>query len=205
MTGRPVPAGVVGADRAAARARLGLATGERCLLVFGGSQGARSVNFAALEAFAERPGREFRVLHLSGHRDHQQLAARLAAAPYGEGYELRPYDSELGPLLAACDLVVGRSGGSVFEVIAAGRPSILVPYPHATANHQTANAEWMRAQGAATVIADAELDAVRLAAEVESLFAAPAQLEAMAAAARRSARPEAARTIADRVLEAAHE
>lgn len=203
LTGRPVPAGVVGADRAAARERLQIPDGTRCLLIFGGSQGARSINLAALEALVERPGRSFRVIHLSGRREHEELAARLAAAPYKEGYRLSPYESDFGAVLAASDLVLGRSGGSVFEVIAAGRPSILVPYPHATADHQAANARWMREQGAATVIADAELDAERLAAAVGELFGDPARLERMAAAARRIAKPDAARQIADCVLEAA--
>ncbi|MDX6623250.1 MAG: UDP-N-acetylglucosamine--N-acetylmuramyl-(pentapeptide) pyrophosphoryl-undecaprenol [Solirubrobacterales bacterium] len=203
LTGRPVPAGVVGADRAAARERLEIPAEASCLMVFGGSQGARSINFAALEAFAEQPGRDFTVIHLSGRRDHEELAARLAAAPYKEGYRLSPYEPDFGAVLAASDLVLGRSGGSVFEVTAAGRPSILVPYPHATADHQAANAEWMREQGAATVIADAELDADRLAAEVDGLFADPDRLEAMATAARRIAKPDAARRIADAVLEVA--
>ncbi|HEX3239389.1 MAG TPA: UDP-N-acetylglucosamine--N-acetylmuramyl-(pentapeptide) pyrophosphoryl-undecaprenol N-acetylglucosamine transferase [Solirubrobacterales bacterium] len=203
LTGRPVPAGVVGADREAARARFGIAAEARCLMVFGGSQGARSINFAAVEAFAERPGRDFDVIHLSGRRDHEELAARLAAAPYNEGYALSAYEPNFGEVLAAADLVLGRSGGSIFELTAAGRPAILVPYPHATADHQAANAEWMRAQGAATVIADAELGAERLAAEVQGLLGDPDRLGEMAAAARRIAKPDAARRIADQVLEAA--
>ena len=203
VTGRPVPAGVVGADRAAGRERLGIPEDARALMVFGGSQGARSINFASLAAFAERPGRDFHVVHLSGRRDHEELAARLAAAPYKEGYRLSPYEPDFGAVLAAVDLVLGRSGGSIFELTAAGRPAILVPYPHATADHQAANAEWMREQGAASVIADSELDAERLAGEVEGLFGDERRLREMAAAARRIAKPEAARTIADRVLEAA--
>ncbi len=203
LTGRPVPAAVLGADRAAARERFGIAPGAGCLLVFGGSQGARSINFAALEAFAERAGRDFDVIHLSGRRDHEELAARLAAASHGERYRLLAYEPGLGEVLAASDLVLGRSGGSIFELTAAGRPSILVPYPHATADHQAANAEWMREQGAASVIADAELSADLLQRQVGRLLGDPGRLEEMAAAARRIARPDAARRIADLVLEAA--
>jgi UDP-N-acetylglucosamine--N-acetylmuramyl-(pentapeptide) pyrophosphoryl-undecaprenol N-acetylglucosamine transferase len=203
LTGRPVPAGVVGADRAAARERFGIADGARCLMVFGGSQGARSINFAAVEAFAGRAGRDFDVIHLSGRRDHEELAARLAAAPYKERYALSAYEPNFGEVLAAADLVLGRSGGSIFELTAAGKPAILVPYPHATADHQAANAEWMREQGAATVIADADLDAERLAREVDGLLGDQARLGEMAAAASRIAKPDAARRIADQVLEAA--
>ncbi len=203
LTGRPVPAGVVGADRAAARERFGIAAEARCLMVFGGSQGARSINFAAIEAFAENPNRRFDVIHLSGKRDHEELAARLATAPHRERYTLSAYEPNFGEVLAAADLVLGRSGGSIFELTAAGRPAILVPYPHATADHQAANAEWMRGQGAATVIADAELSAERLSAEVEDLLGDPDRLRGMAEAASRIAKPDAARRIADQVLEAA--
>ena len=203
VTGRPVPKAVLEGDRAAARARFGIDAQARCLLVVGGSQGARSINFAAVEAFAERDGRDFDVVHIAGSRDFAELERRLASAPHAERYTLLEYEANLGDALAAADLVLGRSGGSIFEVVATGRPAILVPYPFATADHQTANAEWMRAGGAASVIADAELDAEGLRAEVAAVLADPARLEEMAAAARALAKPDAARRIADQVLEAA--
>jgi UDP-N-acetylglucosamine--N-acetylmuramyl-(pentapeptide) pyrophosphoryl-undecaprenol N-acetylglucosamine transferase len=192
VTGRPVPKAVLEGDRAKARERFGIAADARCLLVFGGSQGARSINLAAIEAFAER-----------GERDFAELEQRLAPAPHAERYTLLAYEPNLGDVLAAANLVLARSGGSIFEVVAVGRPAVLVPYPFATADHQTANAEWMRAAGAASVITDAELSAERLAAEVMPVLEDPARLEAMATAARRLAKPDAARRIADQVLEAA--
>jgi UDP-N-acetylglucosamine--N-acetylmuramyl-(pentapeptide) pyrophosphoryl-undecaprenol N-acetylglucosamine transferase len=206
LTGRPVPAEVLGADRGAARERFAIPVEARCLFVVGGSQGARSINFAAVEAFAEREGRDFRVLHLSGRRDYEELRARLEAAPHRDGYNLIAYDpAGLGGFLAASDLVLGRSGGSVFEFAAAGRAAVLVPYPHATADHQSANAAWMQKAGAAVVVADAELEAERLAAEVAGLFDDPGQLDQMAAASSALAKPDAARRIADVVLTAARE
>lgn len=203
VTGRPVPQAVLESDRDAARERFGVAADDRCLLVFGGSQGARSINLAAVEAFAEREGRDFHVLHISGRRDFEEIGQRLAAATHSDRYTLLPYEPNLGDALAAADLVLARSGGSIFEVIAAGRPAILVPFPFATADHQTANAEWMRSGGAAKVIADAELNAERLDSEVSAVLGDPARLEAMATAARGLAKPDAARRIADQVLEAA--
>jgi len=203
VTGRPVPRAVLEGDRAAARERFGIAADARCLLVFGGSQGARSINLAAIEAFAERDGREFHVLHIAGRRDFEELGRRLAATPNRDRYTLLDYEPNLGDALAAADLVVARSGGSIFEVVAAGRPAVLIPYPFATGDHQTANAEWMRAAGAASVIVDADLSAVRLAAEVTHVLEEPARLETMASAARGLAKPDAARRIADEVLEAA--
>lgn len=201
VTGRPVPKAVLEGDRARARERFGIAADARCLLVVGGSQGARSINFAAIEAFAE--GANFHVLHISGKRDFEEVEARLASAPHRDRYTLLEYEPNLGDALAAADLVLGRSGGSIFEVIAVGRPAILVPFPFATADHQAANAEWMRKGGAATVIPDSELDAERLRREVDTVLGDAARLEAMAAAARTLAKPDAARRIADEVLGAA--
>jgi UDP-N-acetylglucosamine--N-acetylmuramyl-(pentapeptide) pyrophosphoryl-undecaprenol N-acetylglucosamine transferase len=208
VTGRPVPREVLEADREAARRRFGIPPQARCLFVVGGSQGARSVNFAAVEAFAERDGRDFQVLHLSGRRDHEELQRRLAAAAHRDGYNLIGYDPDgLGDFLAAADLVLGRSGGSIFEFTAAGRPAILVPYPYATAGHQSANAAWMERAGAATVVSDSELGGAagteRLRAEVAAILGEAVRLEAMAAASRALARPDAARRIADEVLAAA--
>lgn len=203
VTGRPVPEAVLRADRAAARARFGIAAGARCLLVIGGSQGARSINLCAVEAFAERPGRDFDVVHVAGRRDFEGLRERLAAAPHSERYTLLAYEPDLGDCLAACDLVLGRAGGSIFELTAAGRPAALVPYPHAAAGHQSANADWMARAGAAIVISDEQLSAERLVAELGGLLGDAARLDAMASASAALARPDAARRIADAVLEAA--
>jgi UDP-N-acetylglucosamine--N-acetylmuramyl-(pentapeptide) pyrophosphoryl-undecaprenol N-acetylglucosamine transferase len=194
------------ADRPAARVRFGVAGDGRCLLVMGGSQGARSINLAAVEAFAEASdagGRDFHVLHLSGSRDHAELAARLASAPHPGRYTLIEYEPDLGDVLAACDLVVARAGGSIFEVTAAGRPAILVPYPHATADHQTANAAWMVDAGAAEKVEDAKLSAGLLARRVADLLGDEERLAAMSRASAALARPDAARRIADEVLAAA--
>ena len=203
LTGRPVPAAVLAADRGLARAALGIDPDARCLLIMGGSQGARSINLAAIEAFAERGGRDFDVIHLTGRREFDQLAERLGAAPHGQRYRLLAYVPNLGEVLAASDLVLARAGGSIFEVTAAARAALLVPYPHATADHQSANAAWMGAAGAAETIADRDLDAALLATRVGALFAEPRRIAEMAAASGALARPEAARRIADQVLAAA--
>ncbi|MBS1870615.1 MAG: undecaprenyldiphospho-muramoylpentapeptide beta-N-acetylglucosaminyltransferase [Actinobacteria bacterium] len=192
VTGRPVPAPAT--DRAAARARFGLAPDETVVLVFGGSLGARSINHAAIDAFADAP---YRVLHAAGARDFATLSAP------GPRYDLREYVHEFGEALLAADLVVARSGGSIFEVAAHGRPAILIPYPAAAADHQTANARWMVDGGAAVVIADAELTAERLRTEVDALLADRDRLATMAAASAALARPDAAREIADELLAAA--
>jgi UDP-N-acetylglucosamine--N-acetylmuramyl-(pentapeptide) pyrophosphoryl-undecaprenol N-acetylglucosamine transferase len=201
VTGRPVPAAVLSADREAARDRFGIDPGRRCLLVVGGSQGAHSINEAAVAAFAEPQGRDFDVLHVAGRRDYAGLRRRLPGKD--GGYILLEYEPDLGDCLAACDLVLGRAGGSIFEFTAAGRPALLVPYPHATGDHQSSNAEWMAQAGAAVVIPDAELEPQRLRQLVGELLGDEARLRAMAAASRSLAKPDAAARIADEVLAAA--
>ena len=195
VTGRPIGPPVT--DRAAARARFALAEDETCVLVFGGSLGARSINEAAVGAF---PDAGFRVLHVAGVRDYTTLRQLVDGRP---GYDLYEYLERFGEALAACELCVARAGGSIFEIAAHGRPAILVPYPHASADHQTVNARWMERAGAAVVVPDAQLDAARLRAEVDALLGDPARLEAMSRASASLARPDAAAVVAREVLEAA--
>jgi UDP-N-acetylglucosamine--N-acetylmuramyl-(pentapeptide) pyrophosphoryl-undecaprenol N-acetylglucosamine transferase len=192
VTGRPIPPPAQ--NRPAARARFGIAPGETCVLVFGGSQGARSINHAAVEAFA---GARFHVLHAAGERDLPDLEAP------GPHYDLRGYISDFSEALLASDLVIARSGGSIFEIAAAGRPAVLIPYPYATADHQTANARFMEQAGAAIVIPDAELTPARLATEVGGLLADNGRLAAMGRASAAIAKPDAAREIASELQAAA--
>jgi UDP-N-acetylglucosamine--N-acetylmuramyl-(pentapeptide) pyrophosphoryl-undecaprenol N-acetylglucosamine transferase len=192
VTGRPVPPR--DADRDGARAALGIGGGERCVLVFGGSLGARSVNEAAVAAFADAP---YRVLHIAGRRDFPDLRSP------GPHYDLRDYLGAFGQALAAADLAVARAGGSIFELAQYGLPAVLVPYPHATADHQSANARWMEQGGAAVVIADDDLTPERLRAAVDAIVLDDGRLRAMAAASARLARPDAARDVAQVVLAAA--
>jgi UDP-N-acetylglucosamine--N-acetylmuramyl-(pentapeptide) pyrophosphoryl-undecaprenol N-acetylglucosamine transferase len=201
LTGRPVPAGTGRVDRAAARARFRIAGDERCLLVFGGSLGARSLNLAAVEAFGRAA--PCAVLHAAGRRDYPELRARLDELGAPAHYHLEEYIEPFADALACADLAAARAGGSVLELAAAGVPSILVPYPHATADHQTKNARWMADGGAAVVVPDDELDGPRLAREAAALLGAPQRLAEMRNAALALAKPDAAERIADEVMAAA--
>jgi UDP-N-acetylglucosamine--N-acetylmuramyl-(pentapeptide) pyrophosphoryl-undecaprenol N-acetylglucosamine transferase len=195
VTGRPIP--TARHDRATARARLGIGEHEQSVLVFGGSLGARSLNFAAIEGLSQAT---CHVLHICGRRDYPELRER----PRSGCYDLREYLAleDFADALAASDLVVARAGGSIFEIAAHGLPAILVPYPHAVGAHQDSNARWVADAGAAIVISDEQLTAAGLAREVAHLLAEPARLERMAAASRGLARPEAARDVARELLRA---
>jgi UDP-N-acetylglucosamine--N-acetylmuramyl-(pentapeptide) pyrophosphoryl-undecaprenol N-acetylglucosamine transferase len=192
ITGRPIPP--IPTDRAAARARFGVEPGETLVLVFGGSLGARSINHAAIAAFAQS---DFRVLHAAGERDLPSLSSPRP------GYDLRGYISEFMDAIVACDLAIARSGGSIWELAAAGTPSILIPYPHATSDHQTLNARYLADAGAALIISDEDLDADRLQTEVDALLADRTELDSMGRAALGLARPHAAAVIASEIIAAA--
>ena len=201
VTGRPLPSDLLAADRVAARRRFSLQPDEICLLVVGGSLGARSLNLAAVDGLADL---QAKVIHVSGKRDFDLVEARMGGSRSAGGeYTLLDYEPGLGEVLAACDLVIGRSGGSVFEFCAAGKPALLVPYPHATGDHQVRNAEWMVEGGAAQILPDAELSAETLSQSVSSLIGDRKLLEQMGEAARALAVPDATERIADTVESAA--
>ncbi len=200
VTGRPVERAVLQGDRATARRRFGISDEADCLLVTGGSLGALSINLAAIGAFGEASSRDFEVIHITGRRDHDRIATRLERLEDSSGYHLLDYEPDLGDCLAASDLALSRSGGSVFELAATATPAILVPYPQASADHQTANARWMEDAGAAVVLPDRELDEGRLRELVGDLFRERSRLEAMSDAAHSLARPDAAERVA-RIVE----
>jgi UDP-N-acetylglucosamine--N-acetylmuramyl-(pentapeptide) pyrophosphoryl-undecaprenol N-acetylglucosamine transferase len=203
VTGRPVPRAVVEANATIARRHFGIPEPADCVTVVGGSLGARSINLAAFDAFPHLPGDHVGqpwVIHVSGRRDYPELRRRWDEEGRPERYALLEYEPNLGDVLAAADLVVARAGGSVMEIAAAGRPAILIPYPHATADHQTTNARWMADGGAAIVIPDRELTPERLSAAIAELLGDEDRLREMGIAARRLAKPDAAERIARQVL-----
>jgi UDP-N-acetylglucosamine--N-acetylmuramyl-(pentapeptide) pyrophosphoryl-undecaprenol N-acetylglucosamine transferase len=191
VTGRPIPARSQAVDREAARRRFDLPPDGPVLLIFGGSQGARSLNELAVGAFAA-DGQL--VLHLAGERDYPDLRGRVDRP----GYRLLPFTDDFGAALSASDLALARAGGSVWELAAAGVPAVLVPYPSATADHQTLNARHFTQGGGAILVPESELPAVPPL--LRSLVADPERLEDMRAAMLRLARPGAAEEIAEELI-----
>jgi len=171
------------------------------LLVVGGSQGAERLNelFGAAYALLRARDRELRLVHLTGSAESAAAAReRLGAA--GLSGEILPWSDRMGELYARTDLAVARAGATTLaELAVAGVPSLLVPYPFAADDHQTANAAVFRAAGAAEVVAQAELTPERLAERVTALLSDPARLREMSAAALRLARPGAARAAAESI------
>ncbi|HYZ97211.1 MAG TPA: undecaprenyldiphospho-muramoylpentapeptide beta-N-acetylglucosaminyltransferase [Acidimicrobiales bacterium] len=213
VTGNPVRADILAIDRARdsgpARTKLGVDADRRLVLIFGGSLGALRLNQAAVDAarrWADR--RDLHMRHVVGSRDWAETTA--GGPPVADDgplrYEALEYDDDMPTSLAAADVAVCRAGSSTcFELLAAGLPAVLVPSPHVTADHHTANARHMERAGAAVVVPDAELDGERLVAEVDALLTAPRRLAQMSDAARAAARPDAATAIAALAEEHARE
>jgi UDP-N-acetylglucosamine--N-acetylmuramyl-(pentapeptide) pyrophosphoryl-undecaprenol N-acetylglucosamine transferase len=198
VTGRPVSQAVTSATRTAGRRAFGIDPGATAVLIVGGSQGARSLNRAAVEAFGTDP--PVQVIHVAGPTLLEETRRLLAHADPGNGYRLVGWLDDMPGAIAAADLVVARAGGSVFELAAIGRPAILVPYPHATADHQAKNARWLAEAGAAVVLPDAECTGERLRGLVGALLSDRHRLDAMAQAARAVGRPDAADRVAEELL-----
>jgi UDP-N-acetylglucosamine--N-acetylmuramyl-(pentapeptide) pyrophosphoryl-undecaprenol N-acetylglucosamine transferase len=191
VTGRPVPARSRLLSREEGRRLFELPAEGPVLLVFGGSQGARSLNELVVEHLGpEGPA----VLHLAGERDYEELRGRVSR----RDYRLVPFTHEFGAALGAADLVLCRAGGSVYELAAAAKPAVLVPYPHATADHQAKNARYFEQAGAAVVVQDTEI--ARVPALVRELLAEPARLATMSERMRAVARPDAADRIAEELI-----
>ncbi len=210
VTGNPVRQQVL--DMVPDRARIrdealevfGFEPHRRTLVVFGGSQGALHLNEAAAAACSERFGSrtDLQVLILAG-RGHADAVRASIAAPDGPGLRVHvlPFLDRMELAYAVADLIVCRSGATTLaEISACGLPSVLIPYPHATANHQEANARALERAGGAVVLLDAELTARSLSDRVRGSLDQPDQLGRMASAAAEWAKPGAAATVADIVV-----
>jgi len=166
------------------------------VLITGGSQGSRTLNRAAEESWPLWKKDSVRLMHQTGRAAFQELEPRFRAS--GVAGEIAPFFEDMPHAFAQADLVVSRSGmGAVSELAAAGKPSILVPLPAASDQHQLRNAEAMVAAGAARLVLDAELSGARLVEEVTRMAMEPGLLERMGAAARAFSKPGAARRAAE--------
>jgi len=191
VVGRPIPERARGISQPAARELFGLPVEGPVLLVAGALAGARVLNELAIEAFAAAGPA---ILHISGERDFAELHPRVTR----DDYRLIARTDRIGAAYSAADLVLARAGSSVWEIAAAGRPAILVPYPFATADHQAKNAEHFVRAGGAIMVREQDLAAVP--GLVRELLGDSSRLAIMGEAMRVAAKPDAAETIAEELI-----
>ncbi len=207
LTGNPVRPAVLAGDRALGRVALGVAPDATMLLVFGGSRGARHINQAVIDGKDALLALEnVSVVHIAGRSEGDTVRRRFGedGREMSPRYAIHDYIDEMGSALAASDLVVSRAGAtSIAEVTALGIPSVLVPFPFATDDHQTKNAKAVAEAGGAMVLPDAELDSPAFIETVTALLADADKRATMAAASRSLGHPDAGQNVADMVRAAA--
>ena len=197
VTGNPLRADILASGRLDTRAEFGLAAGRPVLLVFGGSQGAHTLNAAAAGYLLAHP--DVQAIIQTGDQDHEWMRERLGVQ--GARCYIRPYIGDMNRAYGAATAGLARAGAlSVSEIAAVALPSILVPYPHAADNHQFYNASFLADAGGAVIIADSDLNKDTLAAALDPLLADPAALSSMRRSLERVARRDAAKRIADDML-----
>ena len=205
VTGYPLRSDLASWKRDKARIAMGLSTNKPTLLIFGGSQGARSLNKAVLANLPELLELA-EIIHISGQLDWDEVEeaeARLSADQQ-KRYHTFPYLHEMGKALAVADLVVSRAGASSLgEIPFFGIPAVLVPYPHAW-RYQKVNASYMAWRGGAVIIDDSRLRE-ELLITIKVLLENPGKRESMKAAMHSMSKPDAARTIARHLMELAGE
>ena len=203
LTGNPVRAGIAALSRAPAH-------DPALLAVYGGAQGARTINRAALGCYDRwRARHDLGVHHVCGPRNLDECRATLDTLRRADDklqYELVGYEEHMDTLFAHATLAVCRAGaGTIAELTAAGVPAVLVPLPGAPSDHQTRNARTLEDAGAAVLVPDAECDPRRLDTVVSGLLAEPQRLVEMGNAARALGRRDAAARLADLVEEHARD
>lgn len=202
VTGYPIRAAIASASRADGLAVFNLDPARRTLLVFGGSRGARTINYAVFAIVPALIADGLQIVHVTGALDWDDLSSKRAELPpdVQTHYHLYPYlHHEMGAAFACADLVVCRAGASTLgELPYFGLPSILVPYPFAW-RYQKVNADWLADRGAAVVLPDDQMRDGLLPA-IRAILGDEARRESMAARARALARPDGAERIADALL-----
>ena len=200
VTGYPTRAELHISNRTSARSRLGLHDNLPVLLVFGGSQGARSINRAVLPILPKLLT-EMQVLHIAGKLDWAEIEENRDALPpeLAGNYHAFDYLHDMGDALASADLVISRAGAATLgEYPLFGLPAILVPYPHAW-RYQRVNAEYLVQHQAAVLLKDENLQS-DLLPEIRRIMASPETLEKMQNAMKHLSQPDAAQKLADLVL-----
>jgi UDP-N-acetylglucosamine--N-acetylmuramyl-(pentapeptide) pyrophosphoryl-undecaprenol N-acetylglucosamine transferase len=166
------------------------------LLLFGGSQGARAINDAMIAALPYLSSRKevLWVTHQTGAAEFEKVRHGYEQAGWSDKVEVKPYIDDMMSEFSKADLIVSRAGATTSaELVAAGKAAIMVPFPLAADDHQRKNAEALQAAGAARMILQSELTGERLAGEIDSLLAAPEQINQMQTASRKLARIDAAK------------
>jgi UDP-N-acetylglucosamine--N-acetylmuramyl-(pentapeptide) pyrophosphoryl-undecaprenol N-acetylglucosamine transferase len=201
LTGLPIRPEILALDRDTGATRLEVDGRLFCVLVLGGSRGAKRINEAMIEVYRELAGMpDVHFYHVTGQLGYRETMNQLELAGIDlakcGNITIKPYQYDMASALAVADLVVGRAGATfIAEITAKGIPSILIPYPYAAENHQEHNARALERQGAAVVVLDRELSGATLSGVIKQMRVNSIRLEEMALQAKRLGQPRALEAI----------
>lgn len=196
FTGNPRASEVIGTNGAKGKQSLGLDPLKKTVLIVGGSRGARPINEAFLNVLSEAGQKSYQFVYVTGdvHYENVQEAVKQSGSP--SNVTIVPFVHNMPELLAGVDLVVARAGAtSIAELTALGIPSILIPSPYVTNNHQEKNARALEQNGAATVILEKDMNGTQLLNEVDSILLNQENWERMHYASKELGMPSAAKDL----------
>jgi len=198
LTGNPIREGIASVSKKEGLKAFGLDEGRFTILISGGSQGAHRINKAMTEAinYLDDLKDRIQIIHQTGDKDYNDINEFYISR--GLRAVVLPFINRMADAYASADLVVSRAGaGTISEITACGKPSILIPYPYAAKNHQELNARILLNAGAAALILDNDLDGKRLASEIRFLIEDPERLWQMEKESKRLGVSDATKRVVD--------
>ncbi|PMC38345.1 undecaprenyldiphospho-muramoylpentapeptide beta-N-acetylglucosaminyltransferase [Bacillus sp. UMB0899] len=193
LTGNPRASEVLGQDASKGRESLGLDKNKKTVLIFGGSRGAKAINEAVLEMIPSLEEKPYQVVYVTGEVHFDKVMEEMKTLKQSEHVIIKPFIHNMPEVLTAVDLIVSRAGAtSLAEITALGLPSILIPSPYVTANHQEVNARSLSDHDAAIMIKEGDLNGQKLLSQIDDLLLNELKLSKMKKASKELGIPDAA-------------
>lgn len=202
MTGNPRASEVLGQNGAKGRRSVGLNPTQPAVLIFGGSRGARPLNEAVLKSLTELGSKPYQVLYVTGDVHYEEVKNEVELIGNPENVIVKPFIHNMPEVLAGIDLTVARAGATTLaELTSLGIPSILIPSPYVTDNHQEKNALSLSSKDAAVLLLEKDLSGPKLVESIDSILMDQERLSEMKQASKRLGIPDAAKRMYDLIQE----
>ncbi|MBM7603424.1 UDP-N-acetylglucosamine--N-acetylmuramyl-(pentapeptide) pyrophosphoryl-undecaprenol N-acetylglucosamine transferase [Metabacillus crassostreae] len=196
LTGNPRASEVLGRDAEKGRQSLGLKANQKTVLIFGGSRGARAINDAVLQMIPTLAGKSYQVVYVTGEVHYEKVMEEINKLSDSSHVIIKPFIHNMPEVLSAVDLIVSRAGAtSLAEITALGLPSILIPSPYVTANHQEVNARSLSDKDAAILLKEQELNGETLLSTIDHILLNQIKLDEMSQASKRLGIPDSAQRL----------
>lgn len=193
FTGNPRASEVIGKDGIQGRLSAGLSTTKPAVLIFGGSRGARPINEAVIKSLSEFADKSYQVLYITGDVHYEEVKKEVELVGSPKNVVIKPFIHNMPEILAGIDLVVSRAGATTLaEITSLGIPSILVPSPYVTNNHQEKNARSLSDNGAAELLLEKDLNSKSLVNHIDQILLNNDSLKEMKVNAKKIGVPDSA-------------